>query len=332
MNRKSAMYGAGVVLCACSFFFALSAQEAPPVHHDGTLTIIPHDVYVGDTAVMRYTFTAPYGDGLAAAAGAIKITLDGARIFEESGVTVKTMSLFSHNESEYTLEMSFTAWKTGVISIPPFAIPLESEHEADLLGEISIPPFVVASLVQTLGETQMRPPLPPLLVPGTTYMLAAFFICAPLASVALVVIARKGIVFLLYAHFKFSRGAKSAFKKIKKLYARAELMHGSECARETALIVRTYLTNRFLSHYTALTAGETGARLSRENEPPGTVEQARAAVVPLLRRCDFVRFAPDDFPLNERKAMIQSAKKIILLFEREEESRVSGAKGRARCS
>jgi hypothetical protein len=318
------------IFCACSFFFTLSAQETPPVQRNGTLTLIPRDVYVGDTAVMRYTFAVPRGQTQLAEDDAIKITPDDARVFEESGVTVKTMSLFSQNESEYTLEISFAAWKTGVILIPPFVIPFENKSNS--LGEISIPPLVVASLAQTLGETQMRPFLPPLLVPGTTYLLAAVFICAPLASVALAILARKGIIFPLHSRFKFSRGAKKALKKIKNLSARAEFMDDAECARETALVAREYLANRFLSRYTALTADETGIRLSRENEPPGTIEQARAAVVPLLRRCDLVRFAPDDFPLDERKAMIQSAKKIILLFERAEKSRVSNAAGRAQCS
>jgi hypothetical protein len=307
------------VFFAYALLFALQAQEP--------LTLIPRDVYVGETAIMRYAFEVQRNQMQAARGISIAITPEAALIFEQNGITVKEMTLFQNGiqdenqtiAAQYTLEIIFVPWKTGIISLPQFEIPFENESIS--VGEISIPPFTIASLVEALGETEMRPALPPLLVPGTTYMLAALFVCAPLTVLVLAVLARKFGASAFFSHLKFSRGAKAALKKIKKLNTRAGRMSGSQCAKDISLVVREYLTLRYGTRYTALTCEETARQLCQENETRKEIEEVQNAIHEILARCDFVRFAPREFLLDERKTMIQNAREIILRFESDDEMR-----------
>jgi hypothetical protein len=296
--------------------------------------IAPQKPYIGDKSVMRYTFTAPrdflageiFTSGTADGAETAVLPLE-ADYFEQSGVTVTAVSLSRRitkwsAESEFALEITFVPWKTGAILFPP--VKILGLRTGTALGEIAIPEFTVQSLVETLGETRMRPALPPLIIPGTTYILIGGLISLPVIFALIVLFTRSRLFARFTAHLKLSRGARDALKRIKKLNSRADDMGDAECAREITSLVREYLTKRFFTPYTAFTPDETAQNLSLVESYEDMVGKIAADknIFSLLKRCETIRFAPNArFLHGERTAMLKDSRGAILYFEHSESER-----------
>jgi hypothetical protein len=242
-------------------FFLCAAQENTAVEEHrstikGNLMLIPRDVYVGDTAVLRYTF---HDENIALPGLPQRAPILPADIpFQKNELTV-IEAFLSCNGSDYMLELTFLPWKTGTLVIPPF------EFESTV--EIIIPPFVIASLSESLGETKLRPLVPPKIIPGTTLTLIAVFVALPVVVIVIIMIMRNKKIAAFMASLRVSRGARIAFKKIKKLRKRLALMSHADLARKIESLLRDYFTGRFFLPFFSYTACE--VERAREVLPDG---------------------------------------------------------------
>jgi hypothetical protein len=269
------------------------------VNLSGNLMLIPRDVYVGDTAVLRYTFR----DENNALPSLPQRTpfLPDAIPFNKNELTV-TEAFLSRDGSVYTLELTFTPWKTGTLVIPSF------EFESTV--EIIIPPFVIASLSESLGETKLRPLVPPKIIPGTTLTLIAVFVSVPAAVVLVIMIMRNKKIAAFMASLRVSRGARIAFKKIKKLRKRLASMSHADLAREIETLLRDYLTEHFSLPFFSYTAREVERAL--EVLPDGNAFANDTGS--LFMRCDYIRFARETgvvFSFEEHKVMLDDIQRMI---------------------
>jgi hypothetical protein len=309
-------------------FFCTGEESAFLRISPAGFTIVPQKVYIGDASVMRYTFFAPrnflaeeiFTQGATGGTETVVIPFK-PDYFEQNGITVTAVSLSrrltaGNAESEFALEIAFVPWKTGAILFPPVKITGFKTKSA--LGEIAVPEFTVQSLVETLGETKMRPALPPLIIPGTTYMLIVGLISVPIFAAVVVLFTRSRLFARFTAYLKLSRGARDALRRIKRLNNKSGGMNDAECAREISSLVREYLTVRFFKPYTAFTPKETAQNLSLVDSYDDAVGKSAAEkyIFSLLRRCELIRFAPNvRFSRGERAQMLKDSRWTILYFE-----------------
>ncbi|MBQ5570803.1 MAG: hypothetical protein IIT45_10235, partial [Treponema sp.] len=110
--------------------------------------LIPKEVYVGDTAELRFSFNAPVD--LFAGVPAEKIN-DGELLlstenpaFKMQNYDVKQISLRLIGRT-YTLSLVFVPWVTGSIKFPPFDLNalIHSETKVSIPEELADKPFVI---------------------------------------------------------------------------------------------------------------------------------------------------------------------------------------------
>ncbi|GMO12476.1 MAG: hypothetical protein Ta2A_22290 [Treponemataceae bacterium] len=162
---------------------------------------MPQKIFIGDEAVLHIDFSLDAGDRAfpADSLGDLPIaswdddtdnepdSVDSPNSIEQNSIEQYTVTRIflqkneTQNRNDYSLEITFFPWTTGEILIAPI----------DCGAFVFAPePLSVASRLEALGgEIEMRPPKPPLLVPGTTYIIIGFvlfFMLFVLAASALV--------------------------------------------------------------------------------------------------------------------------------------------------
>jgi hypothetical protein len=299
-------------LFVMAFFFSLQAlfpQESRQT------VLVPVDVYVGDSAFIRHTFSMRAG--LLPADATIDLPVSHA-VFAglEPDYTVTKASL-SINGADCLLSVWFTPWKTGNFDIPPFDL-------AELLGTseplmVDIAPVAIASLTKKLNETRSRPPEPPTLIPGTTYILlfACLAVIIVLIPVIIVIVRIKKSnkpMSAVFGPLFYSKPCKKALKRIKKL------KNVSDFAGELEAIVREYLEAHFAWPFSAASAPEifpAFAEITSGMLDAGPFAQIEKLDT-LFRRCDYIRYAHDggEFTLTERFSLVNDARGTIVFFER----------------
>lgn len=160
-----------------------AAPEASGPGSSGVL--VPREVFVGDTAEFSFGLgsiaalglsdSIDSGDSVGEGNDLSRdfIAVPAEDIPESSDATVESI-VVSRVGDVATVTIRFVPWVSGVLELPQFAI-----H-----GTRVTPPTVrIASAVEKTGRTSLEPARPPLLVPGTMWLLYAMIACA-LAGVA----------------------------------------------------------------------------------------------------------------------------------------------------
>ena len=180
--RKALLWG---LLFPVTLLFPLSAQDS------ARQTLLPKEIYVGDTAQLSYVFQcqvdlyslARKGGGVSRMEGGILFfDISGgyfARMEDECSVTQLSMRQVGMT---YTIVLDFIPWRPGKLEFIPLDMGKLCRTDTDII--ISLEPVEVLSLSEKLGANSLRPPASPLLLPGTNYIVWTII----MLSVALLVL------------------------------------------------------------------------------------------------------------------------------------------------
>lgn len=306
---------------------------------DVSQLVFPKRIFVGDTAELRYTFRSPIdffsgteaADELPISLAAFPFQIDSREFSVENAVLL-------HSGDFYIVVITFVPWMTGTIDFPPFDLlsVLYGEKASGVPLVINPQPFEVSSVLPDGEDTQLRASVPPLLIPGTSYIVYAILLFA----VMLLVIAVKAAVsypaiaagvrnYLTVR--KYEKSARYAFRCLRRLEKRSGDFSDDEFCVLFKSILRRYLSVRFGCPFETVVSSHVCAVL--ENASGGFLEgialEQAEVVERLFRRADYVRFArgsadsrrrpAEEFSAalqsGERADFIDKARSVIRVFE-----------------
>lgn len=171
--------------------------------------LIPQQIFVGDTARFLYPLSEHDYQIFVSRGFVPDIPIPLTALVQNDVMTIRRIQLVKQDVSYY-LAITFVPWETGIIRFPslPF-LPLK----------LQIPPVSVSSLLQTGQYTSLQPSKPPLLLPGTDFLLYG----AAIIGFSFVLLFTAGVHFILQKLRKKTSGtAKKRLaalrKQLKKLY------------------------------------------------------------------------------------------------------------------
>lgn len=195
-------------------------------------SLMPKEVFVGDTAVYSYVEKnipeSFFSDS--------PVTIPSGNIFEpSSSVTVKNICIVPMGDV-YSCRITFIPWETGEIFLPRFFI----EKDKDLKSSsVSIN---VSSLSGKYGITSISEDRPPMLVPGTFYILYALIFLLVVFSAVFIFLIRK--IFFTSAEKKaalsLAKAGKLFSKRSKKLKKEINSTEPSVWYEQFSLILRLF--------------------------------------------------------------------------------------------
>ena len=319
----------------------LFAQQEP----GRTQTLIPREVFIGDDAQILYTFTAP-ADFFAwtherpSKDGPLPLDISLPQFKSaEPNCTVHSAAL-ERSGNTCTLRINITAWKNGTVEFEPFdlyeAVPWQDENpHAPLI--IALEPVEIASITQKLGAFSLRPPMPPISLPGTNYILWSLMVLLTLVLLMTGLCALKFRKIMARIHgmtvrLGFYRNARAARKKLIRL-SRAGTGDQDFCG-EWQGIMRAYIKSRLGMDICGIPSsfifreinGRTAGLMS------GKMQDAAQELGSLFIRTDYIRYAQGSLDsqllpreehaaalnVSEREKIIKSTLGIIAVMERQE--------------
>ncbi len=287
--------------------------------------LIPHTVYVGDTAQLNISFSTniDFFEGSNPKENSKNLSLQNFTLpLDDSKYTVKNITLIKNGKTSgtqisYTISFIFSPWITGKIKLP--AYKLENDFMI-IPSEISIDsiftaPKISRKFVENKG---------PLLIPGTTYRiifkLISFIIFAILIITALI----NWQTISLFCknqklRFLYKRNMKHTFSSLNQI--ETSNASAKTKAEEIQKTMRNYLTIRFGYKFT--NCGTTEIYSGFQNIFQGLLSEKKEDAVDnltgIFTRTDFIRYSKNGtFENNELGNMIQFLKEIISTFEKEE--------------
>lgn len=123
--------------------------------------LIPQNIFAGDTAQYLFLLSEQETAELAALNFTTGIPIPLTAIMQNDMMTVKEMQIVKR-ENEHYLLITFTPWETGDINFP--SLPF-------LKSRKTLPSIHVSSLLSGVERGSLQPPKPPVLLPGTDYLL-----------------------------------------------------------------------------------------------------------------------------------------------------------------
>ncbi len=163
--------------------------------------LIPQQVFVGDSAEFLFPIDDLQSfDPSILMSGSFKID----KIKQNTMMDITSIQIKKQKTKEY-ISINFTPWETGSVFFPSLA-------EAGIYD--SIPQVFISSILETAKVEVIQPPRPPLLLPGTSYLLYL------IASVSAVLIFTSIMIFsAVKKHFfvySFSRAQRIRIKVLNK--------------------------------------------------------------------------------------------------------------------
>ncbi len=296
-----------------------------------TIRVTPKEVYVGDEAEIRFSFDWD-GEILAENAEDFSSLITSTTIDEslENNYTIKSMQIF-RSQGGYELSIVFIPWKAGLLNLDPFDLATLFELNVNTLL-IDIPEIEIQSILTQVQEKEIRAPVGPIIIPGTTYVLVVITILAfvLLLGVILVLVRLKFIkawIKSFLGKIWASDNFKKASKELMYLSKYAETIQPKEFAARLSVAIRTYLEGRFGHRFTAETtsnffgifdvlfAGTVSVRASEYLQD----------LYEVCARCDFLHYAgseADKSPLTqeETQTLINKTRHAIIYFEKDSDT------------
>lgn len=163
--------------------------------------LIPQQVFVGDSAEFLFPIDALQSfDPSILMSGSFKID----KIKQNTMMDITSIQIKKQKTKEY-ISINFTPWETGSVFFPSLA-------EAGIYD--SIPQVFISSILETAKVEVIQPPRPPLLLPGTSYLLYL------IASVSAVFIFTSIMIFSAvrkyFFVYSFSRAQRKRIKALNK--------------------------------------------------------------------------------------------------------------------
>lgn len=163
--------------------------------------LIPQQVFVGDSAEFLFPIDALQSfDPSILMSGSFKID----KIKQNTMMDITSIQIKKQKTKEY-ISINFTPWETGSVFFPSLA-------EAGIYD--SMPQVFISSILETAKVEVIQPPRPPLLLPGTSYLLYL------IASVSAVFIFTSIMIFSAirkyFFVYSFSRAQRIRIKVLNK--------------------------------------------------------------------------------------------------------------------
>jgi hypothetical protein len=303
-------------LLCFAVLYGMSARCFCGVQDPGALQLqVPKQIFIGDTAKIQYVFHSAVdffsGDAVAAQRKELALTTDFPVFTALADECLVRSILLRRSGNEYTLILTVVPWKSGLLDLPPFdlqaLIQVTAEKNGDTpAGSRSMAPggsfpvdfdaVAVNSLVEKTLQTTMRPPVPPLVIPGTTWVLyTVILLLLGLVAVLFFIIRRIPLFAAGWRHMlqliASRRNARSAVRRLENLFD----FDGDDArfCSELQTILRRYLENRFGHRFSGVTTGDLlpvfteilGGSLSPEQE------DCVQDLAELFHRTDYLRYA-----------------------------------------
>lgn len=353
LRRSRQRFGATLLLV----FLALpvTTQDALPgagsetsAELSFTQTIIPHEIYTGDTVTIQLTFTDsnlyPVLFDDSALNDEIELTPSDAlrNSVNPENAFIKSARIAPSSSAAggFTLFIELIPWKPGPLSfgklnlaeafIPPPGG--DAQNPAGVFA-IELSPIEVHSISQRLNARSIRPPVSPILLPKTNYYLWLFSILGVLAISTLFTVILKAPLILRYLRRVKRRIALFINAQHTKRLLSAALKHTDDdktFAGTWQEIMRKYLSFRFSAPCASVPASKI-ALVIPETDVPAIMAQAESLCA-AFTRTDYIRFAagsidskllPEEdhkagFAPGERELIVSKAFEIIDCFESNE--------------
>ncbi len=311
------------MLFPASYVSALDLEKVSQI-------VMPKDIYVGDPAEIHFSFESPES---LLQEGVSLVTLHNDAHFFAGLVddcSIKTMTLQRTNRY-YVLVIQFVPWRTGNITIPAFdlcdMIPAESRaYDASVF--VKLEPVTIASLAEKGGYTTLRPVFPPLLLPGTSYIV---YVCVIVLIILCIIVVR----ILLHFHhimakmrslitlMKYRHNAAGAVRELRKTSRLGTSVSESVVCERIEKTLRGYLSYRFAYPFESVTADRLSGCFT-EDIMAGMISEEQLAGIEhlcaLFARCDYIRFAQNsvqqpELQEHERSLLLTEAIGCIRFFE-----------------
>ena len=222
-----------------------------------TTSLIPSEVYIGDTAEIRFTF--PWNEDIFANSpdAEKKVFFSDLDKSLSHDYTIKSMELFNTTKG-YVLSIIFSPWKTGPLDLEPLDISAIFNVEGKSLV-IDIPEIEIQSIFNAVNVIkEIQAPSGPVVMPGTSYII---IVC--IAIILIIIL----LIIIVLIHFKsikkqtaciFSQVFKSGnIKKTNKqltfLLKNVHSLELQDFASHLSQIIRLYLEKRLAHPFTAET-------------------------------------------------------------------------------
>lgn len=332
VTRKiQALFFVLIILLSNSGLYAQAVQQI----------LIPKEVFVGDTAQLKYSFRSAvdlfaFSEDYVVENETLEIS-PALSVFSSlsENCTIESITL-SRNGLNYTLDILFIPWMPGEITFPSIDL-VEAISEStgkDLANEVvfyaDIKSVQIASLSQRLEVTEMRPPAPPLTVPGTNYWIWSIIILFLVLLILIGMFVNKiQQMARLWESWRRRTGnflnARTTVSKIRRIL-RKKKDTDMDFAYKWQSSMRVYLEHRFNESFDSVPSSRivekirtiTGDMLSGEQQC--ALEELSGQ----FRRTDYIRFAQGSIDMQsvplERNDMISQTEDIISVLEKKPES------------
>lgn len=253
-----------------------------------SFTVVPKDIYIGDIIEIQYTFST-------------NINLLEEKVLDlefpkTSQYDILSANLTENNEN-YILKISCIPWEVGSLELPKIDLSNYSKNLPTSF-EIDIPLITVQSIVERTQKKELRPIMPPQLIPGTTWIIYFFIIILFLLLVTF-------LYFLFHSkkffsnlnnfsiNMKYKRNLKKTIKRIKKLNKKSAKYSDKDFSKEISTITRDFLSTRFKQNFHSVVSSKISEEINNifQDLLPEEIIKNVESISTILCRCDYVRFS-----------------------------------------
>lgn len=296
----------------------LYSQSADP----NTLqSVFPSTVYIGDSVEIRYVFHSEVNLlGSDLKKNRIDLSADYPVFLSQEEKFTVLDAYIENNGNEYIFLMNIVPWKKGLLEFPYFdlcSLISYSTGNKDLNAYfyMNISPFQVFSIAEKNDVHSFLPPSPPILIPGTVFLIVVFSILALvlLGSIIFGIANIPQIRIRLVEFFYFQSMKKVSRKTIKKLLKlkkfSSEIKKDSDFALNLQKIFREYMSVHFSENFRPLTTSEISMKLNEIYN--GETLEVFDEIVSFFSRTDYIRFGNGNFLSGEREKSVEMLIKIV---------------------
>lgn len=310
-----------LALVCLSALPAFSVDSSPEARQ----LVIPKNIFVGDTVVIRYEFSSdvcPFPAEVAELS-VVELSPDYSVFARLSGKCLVKSVEVSRTGSLYSLRAEIVPWKTGTIDFPAFDLGALMQFSTK---SRSVPPVVwvdfeplsVLSIAEHLGADSFRPPSAPLLVPGTKLILGLVLVAAIALFSAFVfsltrIPAISAFFSRLVVSLSLKKNARIALRNFRRLLKNSDSLGDVEFAARVQSVSRNYLSGLLGEEFSSATTGDLPRVFSSVfgDDVPPEIE----IFVSVFARTDYIRFAhglcDSEFKADERRSMVSSLIKAV---------------------
>lgn len=283
------------------------------------LVLIPKEVYVGDVAEVRFSFSSDVD--------ITPTTIDSMealnQIFktQNDSITIRSLQIYNDEKTnEVVLSLQIIPWKPGVLQMPSIEAGRLPNNE--MLETIEIPSVTILSILDKTAETTVQDVIPPSVIPGTTYVVYGVLIFTIVFLILIgTVLFRLESVKNFFTSLLFkklhSRNFRAAKKKIAELRKSVDEISCEVFAMKYQQIVRGY----FEGHYKILFSTATSNEIKSIFESLDFNDKGKKVskeVIKNLTMTDEIRFSDTkkkSFKIETKLNMLESLEEILVFFE-----------------